>query len=322
MILNAFDKDKIHRVEFDDPDKISHTYITETNDLFIFSQKGGRYRLQYIDLDAGSRREASTKKYDCFRLQNLFQYTNGDVGNKPLIDVHVRGSSDKEVIDNNEKLMVFMLHQDELYSWTQSNADKREVSATAMRLRGLRKKELFEEYAREAWRFPQIRPPRKNAEHDQDASLESALIKVADTPAQNFYRLSDKSFFIMEEERDSGELFAQKIMQYSIEFSHSEKVCVHKEFVNSEVILNYSVDHVAHKILIFSKLNQLATNRDKKITLYDLAAKRIIYENEIQNPSLCGRLQSGLYTLVDGHIYFSNDVIKIRYDVINQTKNQ
>jgi hypothetical protein len=32
---------------------------------------------------------------------------------------------------------------------------------------------------------------------------------------------------------------------------------------------------------------------------------------------LIGRIESGLYTLADGHIYFSNNVIKIRYDLIN-----
>jgi len=37
---------------------------------------------------------------------------------------------------------------------------------------------------------------------------------------------------------------------------------------------------------------------------------------------LVGRLRSGLYTFVDGHIYFNNDVIKIRYDLIESENNQ
>lgn len=32
---------------------------------------------------------------------------------------------------------------------------------------------------------------------------------------------------------------------------------------------------------------------------------------------MIGRLLSGLYTFVDGHIYYNNNVIKIRYDLIN-----
>lgn len=58
MILNAFDRDNIHRVQIlDEPDRICKTYITDTNDLFIMVQKGEYYRLQYIDLDAGNVRE-------------------------------------------------------------------------------------------------------------------------------------------------------------------------------------------------------------------------------------------------------------------------
>ena len=29
-------------------------------------------------------------------------------------------------------------------------------------------------------------------------------------------------------------------------------------------------------------------------------------------------MHSGLYTIVDGHIYYSKNVIKIRYDIIDQ----
>ena len=32
---------------------------------------------------------------------------------------------------------------------------------------------------------------------------------------------------------------------------------------------------------------------------------------------MIGRLESGLYTFAEGHIYFSNHVIKIRYDLID-----
>jgi len=36
----------------------------------------------------------------------------------------------------------------------------------------------------------------------------------------------------------------------------------------------------------------------------------------LKNKDLIGRLLSGLYTFVDGHIYYNNNVIKIRYDLI------
>lgn len=36
----------------------------------------------------------------------------------------------------------------------------------------------------------------------------------------------------------------------------------------------------------------------------------------IKNKPLIGRLASGMYTFVDGHIYYNNNVIKIRYDIV------
>ena len=38
----------------------------------------------------------------------------------------------------------------------------------------------------------------------------------------------------------------------------------------------------------------------------------------MRNKELIGRLKSNLYTLVDGHIYYNNKVIKIRYDLLKK----
>lgn len=38
----------------------------------------------------------------------------------------------------------------------------------------------------------------------------------------------------------------------------------------------------------------------------------------MRNKELIGRLKSNLYTLVDGHIYYNNKVIKIRYDLLRK----
>lgn len=51
--------------------------------------------------------------------------------------------------------------------------------------------------------------------------------------------------------------------------------------------------------------------------IFDLKQRIILFEKTIKNKTLIGRLESGLFTFVDGHIYYSNNVIKIRYDLIN-----
>ena len=50
--------------------------------------------------------------------------------------------------------------------------------------------------------------------------------------------------------------------------------------------------------------------------MYDFANKKYIYEAQITDTLLIGRLNSGLFTFADGHIYFNNNAIKIRYDLI------
>jgi hypothetical protein len=46
----------------------------------------------------------------------------------------------------------------------------------------------------------------------------------------------------------------------------------------------------------------------------------VLWNQQIQNSELIGRVKSSLYTLVDGHMYYNNCVIKIRYDLL-QMKN-
>ena len=58
-------------------------------------------------------------------------------------------------------------------------------------------------------------------------------------------------------------------------------------------------------------------NETRKFKIFDSINQKMIYECNIQNPALIGRLKSGLFDIVDGHIYFNNNVIKIRYELIN-----
>jgi len=85
------------------------------------AQKGDKYILQFIDLDANNRSEAQNKVFDNFRVTKLFEYPSLKVNNSPFNEIHIRGSSDKEVIDNNQKLTVFFLHSGCLYKWIQTN---------------------------------------------------------------------------------------------------------------------------------------------------------------------------------------------------------
>lgn len=52
--------------------------------------------------------------------------------------------------------------------------------------------------------------------------------------------------------------------------------------------------------------------------IYDLKEEdTCVLEIEIKNSALEGILKSNIYTLVNGHMYYNNNVFKIRYDLIN-----
>jgi hypothetical protein len=55
--------------------------------------------------------------------------------------------------------------------------------------------------------------------------------------------------------------------------------------------------------------------------IYDYFNNLHVFEASIKNESLVGRLKSGLFTYAGGHIYFGNDAIKLRYDLIERENN-
>ena len=63
----------------------------------------------------------------------MFEYSIDDVKRRPLLNIQCRGASDKEAIDNNEKLIIFLLHQDALYYWKQDEAHRKQVKVNALK---------------------------------------------------------------------------------------------------------------------------------------------------------------------------------------------
>ena len=53
----------------------------------------------------------------------MTEYDTKHVGHKQLNGIHIRGSSIKEEIDLNQKLIVFFLHDENLWYWKESFGD-------------------------------------------------------------------------------------------------------------------------------------------------------------------------------------------------------
>ena len=87
-------------------------------------------------------------------------------------------------------------------------------------------------------------------------------------------------------------------------------------------ILNFSVDNTDKRLLIMTGIKNAKDKRDKFITIFDFSKEKVIWTMQIQDVNLIGRLKTNLYNFVGGHIYYNNKVIKIRYDLLENTKGE
>lgn len=72
--------------------------------------------------------------------------------------------------------------------------------------------------------------------------------------------------------------------------------------------------------MILTGIKNRKGKRDKFMTIYCLKNEKVIMNMPVENQELIGRLKSNLYNFVGGHIYYNNNVIKIRYDVIDESE--
>ena len=129
--MNAFDKTQIHRIQFE-KDKIKHlvclaTSITNTNDLFVIWIKDKTYTIVMYDLDESNVSEHNGKKLILFKQYDVMKYTKEEIGaygdGLDFKNFFCRGSSRKEKIDTNHKLLIFLHHGDNLFVASKANFD-------------------------------------------------------------------------------------------------------------------------------------------------------------------------------------------------------
>lgn len=109
-----------------------------------------------------------------------------------------------------------------------------------------------------------------------------------------------------------------KIYMISCEFGNFEKTMIYQDRDPMAEILNFSVDNTRKRLLILTGKKNMKNKRDKFITIFDIEKETLLYSMQIKNREIIGRLKSNLYNFVEGHIYYGNKVIKIRYDLIDK----
>jgi hypothetical protein len=106
------------------------------------------------------------------------------------------------------------------------------------------------------------------------------------------------------------------------QFGNYSKTTVYKEKSLMAEILNFGVDNTLKRLIILSGIKNSKNKRDKFVTIYSLESEKILYSLQVKNREIIGRLKSNMYSFVEGHIYYGNKVIKVRYDLIEKMKGQ
>ena len=123
----------------------------------------------------------------------------------------------------------------------------------------------------------------------------------------------------LQEEFDNKKLVEQKIIRVQTNFSQYQLVTEVKRISDSkDKITALLMDQVANFIIFVTQTKVVTSESDllvTKLKLFDLESSKTAFEIELQNEVLIGRLISGLCTVINGHIYYNNNLVKIRYDL-------
>jgi hypothetical protein len=116
----------------------------------------------------------------------------------------------------------------------------------------------------------------------------------------------------------------QEIKMLQPLFSKFDLVTVYKETNSMEELKNFNIDSERNKLILYSKTKAGRGTSEKYLSLFkifDLERQEYDYEGVIKNKDLIGRLESGMYTFVEGNYYYNNNIIKIRFDMLLNNKD-
>ena len=86
----------------------------------------------------------------------------------------------------------------------------------------------------------------------------------------------------------------------------------------------FDIDQQQHKILVLNEIicdNKAESKSQYTLKLYDINTFQLIYETMVHKNFLVGRLESSYFTFSGGHVYYGNNAIKIRHDLIKDSNS-
>lgn len=132
-------------------------------------------------------------------------------------------------------------------------------------------------------------------------------------------QLSHSSFYY--ESQTSQPLEEIKVMKIDMRFSTFVKSELYSEKApTGSEILAWAFDNECKKMIVLYNV-EIFNGWQKKVLVYDLVLRKRIGVAIMQDPELINRFICRQFTLMDGHMYFDNQVLKVRYDSMMHTKS-
>ena len=103
-------------------------------------------------------------------------------------------------------------------------------------------------------------------------------------------------------------------------FSSYQLSTIYEEkLVIGDILRAYSLDPITMILIMMNKSNKDKHNNCRRFKIVDIKdSNKVLANISVKNMEIIGRFRLGMFTLADGHFYFDNEVIKIRYDLLKQ----
>ena len=179
----------------------------------------------------------------------ILSYTKDQVGKEDLIDLHVRGSSSKEHIDTNTKMLLILAHGTTLYTWT-----------------------MFETV--------------ENRRRQNNISASDTTFKNIGQIHSRLFQQDDSTLFFLQnnscirEGSEHVETVTQKVKKIKIDQSFAILSDVFKHNCHKEHIVSINIDQIRQYLLIISKMQ---TGIDEQ----DIQSNLKILKFDSQNDNAC-----------------------------------
>lgn len=137
--------------------------------------------------------------------------------------------------------------------------------------------------------------------------------------SESFTWINDNNLIIFTEHFNSQNQTVFSLRQIMVEFSGFETKILYQQKQILSKVKAFAFDMSANILLLVKKFGKKAKGH-QKLQIMDIGLNEILYEAKTENSELYGRMKSQNLIFLNGHIYYGNKCIKIRYDLLRDKK--